>query len=153
MTLLLVSVLSFACGGSDDGGVRLKPTHQVTVGAVEFDVELAVTPAKRSTGLGNRAPLAPNEGMFFVFPEPARETFWMKDVSYPLDFVWISPEREVIEVTASVPPDDGSDLPLYMAEQEVQYVLEIGGGRAEELGIIVGGVVTVEPEIGFEDVS
>ena len=62
---------------------------QVTVENVEFDVELAQTPAEREKGLSNRAELCDQCGMLFIFENNNYHSFWMKDTLVPLDIIWI----------------------------------------------------------------
>ena len=134
--LLLVACLAGAAGCSGDQAAEEAALITVHVGSTTFTAELALTQAERTRGLGGHEPLAPDEAMLFVFPAPSQETFWMKDVSFPLDFVWISEERQVVEITPDVPPDDGSGLRLYESAQDIQYMLEILGGRAAGAGSV-----------------
>src|SRR4030042_2564613 len=53
-------------------------------------VEIADTPEKRSQGLSGRDNLSQNQGMLFIFNQPAIPSFWMKDMNFPLDFIWIN---------------------------------------------------------------
>ncbi len=123
----------------------------VRIGGATFRAELALTVEQRSLGLGGRDALARDAGMLFVLPAEDRASFWMRGMRFPLDFVWISGERRVLQVTERVPPPEegtaGSALPLYRPDEPVRYVLEINGGLADELGISVTDAVTFEPEV------
>jgi uncharacterized protein len=145
---LLALFLTLSCGGGADDRVAVR------IGSASFRAELALTPETRSRGLGGRDALDPDAGMLFVFPKEGIESFWMKGMRFPLDFVWISSDKRVLEVTANVPPlpagTADSVLPLYEPAQLVRYVLEINAGLAQQVGISSGGAVTFQPEVDVE---
>ena len=146
VVLVSLAATTLSCGG----GGHLERTN-VHVGSATFDAELALTPAQRSLGLGGRETLDRDAGMLFVFSTAQRASFWMKGMRFPLDFVWISGDKRVIQLTEGVPPPDAGTadaaLPLYKPDQPVRYMLEINAGIAAELGIRVGAAVTFEPEV------
>ena len=115
------------------------------VGDLEFLVELAADPEKRIKGLSGRPFLEAGTGMLFVFEDPERLRFWMRGMEISLDIVWISSDCRVVDVSEDVPfpdPDTPLDeLPRYFPESPAQYVLEINGGEAAELGLVIGDTV------------
>lgn len=66
-------------------------------------VEIAHTPAAREKGLSNRATLAANAGMLFLFPTPRRACMWMKDTQIPLVAAFIN-ESGIVTQTAAMRP-------------------------------------------------
>jgi uncharacterized protein len=149
---LLILVAAIACGGAAAEVVTPSPRPDstptpttVTVGDASFAVELAVTPQQQAQGLSGRPSLAPGTGMLFILGSEGQPSFWMKDMRFPLDIVWISAEYVVVDITEAVsPPDPGqttSDLPKYMPAEPAQYVLEINAGEAESADIRVGEMV------------
>ena len=123
--------------------VVLRPI--VRVDDLEFPVELAAEPELRIRGLSGRASLDSGTGMLFVFENSERFRFWMREMQFSLDIVWISSGCEVVDISVDVPfPDPStplSDLPRYSPESSAKYVLEINGGEAEDLGLGVGDPV------------
>ena len=121
-------------------------TPVVTVGDTSFVVELAVTPAERNRGLSGHPPLVDNEGMLFVFENEAKWTFWMKEMLFPLDMLWIDAGCTVVDITENAlkpePEQALQDLPRYFPKTLAQYVLEVNSGTAEQTGISVGDQVT-----------
>ena len=105
-------------------------------------VELAVTPAERNQGLSGHPPLADNEGMLFVFENEAKWTFWMKEMLFPLDMLWIDARCAVVDITENAPmPEPGQalqDLPRFFPETLAQYVLEVNAGTAQRTGVSIG---------------
>ena len=76
--------------------------------------------------------------MLFVFPQPAQHSFWMKDMNFPLDFIWIRNSR-VTQVSTHVP---ATQPPVTLApDQPIDQVLEVNAGFIEKYGIKVGDAV------------
>ncbi len=117
----------------------------VTVNDKTFTVEIAQTEEQKAQGLSGRETLDKNSGMIFVFVPTTIPTFWMRDMKFALDFVWISENLEVIDITRNVPPPEPNTplaaLPQYSPKSEVKYVLEINAGQAD--GISIGDRVTI----------
>ena len=110
-----------------------------------FSVEIAADAGSRSTGLSYRDGLARNAGMLFLMSREGVQTFWMKEMRFPLDMVWIGADCRVTGVTHDVPfPEAGtstSELPRYKSPDGTLYVLEINAGLAHDLGITTGAKV------------
>lgn len=110
-----------------------------------FPVELALTAEEIGRGLSGRDFLTPGSGMLFVFVPRVARYFWMFEMRFPLDIVWISAECAVVDVTASIPapaPETPvSELPLYSPSSSAGYVLEINAGEAGIQGIEIGDAV------------
>ena len=149
---LLLLVAAIACGGAaaevvtPPPGPDATPTPTtVTIGDASFAVELAVTQQQQAQGLSGRPGLAPGIGMLFIFESEGLYSFWMKDMRFPLDMVWISAEYAVVDITEDVPPpapgQTTSDLPTYKPAELAQYVLEINAGEAESADIHIGDMV------------
>lgn len=123
------------------------PTEaRITVGQSTLTVQLAVTTAQQSLGLGYRNGLAPNTGMLFVFDAPQIQTFWMKGMRFCLDIVWVS-STEVVGAAESVCPDPpgiaDADRPVQTSPAPVQYVLEVPAGWLKQHGYGAGTPVNL----------
>jgi uncharacterized protein len=114
------------------------PHGSFLVGDKNFEVEIASTIISRVRGLSNRDRLKDNQGMLFIFPQPAMQTFWMKDMRFSIDMVWIR-DGKVVDVTrgAPQPPAGVADwnLPRFSPSSPVDMVLEVSAGQAEEIKI------------------
>ena len=114
----------------------------VTVGRVPFRVELAITSQERIQGLSGHPPIASDEGMLFVFEKAQKYSFWMKEMLFPLDMIWIDAECTVVHITRNAPPQAPgqslADLPRYVPPVPVPYILEINAGEAESVAVTVG---------------
>lgn len=120
---------------------------EMDINGNKLKVEIADTQEKRSKGLGGREKLASDEGMLFIFPKRDKYPFWMKGLTFALDFIWIR-EDKVVDLLHNVePPAPGQtdeSLPIYQSIEEVDQVLEVSGGTAGRLKIKVGDTVVVK---------
>ena len=104
----------------------------------EIPVEVADTLKKRSLGLGQRTTLKKGWGMLFVFEKRKLHRFWMKDMQFPLDIIWLDNHR-IVHIIHNAMPANASDEPEVMASPvPVNFVLEIAAGRAEKLRLKTG---------------
>ena len=126
---------------------------RVTIGAFTWPVELALTGEQQAQGLSGRAELAAGTGMLFVWNQESRRSFWMPDMNFPLDLVWLNGDCAVTHITHNAPPQapgqSQADLPRYTVDQ-VQYVLEINAGEAALHGIKVGDQARFQGRIAGE---
>ncbi len=115
---------------------------RLTVGQASFIVDIARTPSQRALGLSGRLSMNKDQGMLFVFDQPNQRSFWMKDMHFPLDFIWIRGGR-VVETSLNVlPPDQTGGEPMVISPSEkVDRVLEVNAGSVSMYGIKVGDIV------------
>lgn len=117
----------------------------VSIGGIVFAAEIASTPSERNQGLSGRQSLNPQSGMLFVFEGGQASSFWMREMRFPLDFVWISQDCLVADITPDVPAPSPqtplSELPTYTSRHPAAYNFEINAGEAADLGIEIGDAV------------
>ena len=101
----------------------------------KIQTEWAITPDQHAYGLMNRKKMAPDAGMLFVFARPQVASFWMKNTYIPLDILFVSPHRRIVQIVSGARPLDETPI---VSRQEVSFVLELPGGRANEQGVSVG---------------
>jgi len=104
-------------------------------GEARFSVEVADDDAERAQGLMNRESMPRSAGMLFVYPAPKRVGFWMKNTLIPLDIIFMDNTGTVQHVHHQAQP---GDLRPKFGGDNIQYVLEINGGLAAQLGISEG---------------
>jgi hypothetical protein len=113
----------------------------VRIGGTEIPVEVAKTDEERAKGLSGRISLEANKGMLFVFSEPGNYSFWMPDMNFPIDIIWIT-NGKVVGIENNVSNEfDPQNPRFYLPPQPVKYVLEVNAGFAEARGIKIGDIV------------
>jgi uncharacterized membrane protein (UPF0127 family) len=142
-TILLVIFLAFVAMGlglwlfRQNLGDITSERRLLRVGEMTVSVEIADTPEQRTRGLSGRENLGENEGLLFIFPESQQRSFWMKDMRFPLDMVFID-EGEVVEIVRGVPaPSEGSDGTeiRVVSKFPAEWVLEVNSGWVERQGV------------------
>lgn len=130
--------------------LRVRPmeleTIRVSVGAQIFSAEFADTIQSRSQGLSGHAPLGETEGMYFSFPVKASYPFWMKDMTYPLDIIWVA-NGKVIGVSENIPIPETKNilnLPTYSPPAAIDAALEINAGVFKKFNLKIGDEVLTE---------
>lgn len=102
-----------------------------------LELELAQTPAQWEKGLSHRASLSNGSGMLFIFPQFHVPLFWMKDVNFPLDMIWLS-NNMVVDMSLNVPVDNSDNPPTVSPKVPVSMVLEVPAGWVEKHEIKLG---------------
>jgi uncharacterized membrane protein (UPF0127 family) len=103
--------------------------------------ETAITSQQITHGLSDRDPLPENHGMLFIFDHKEQYSFWMKDMKFPLDMIWID-DKVIVDISKNVPvPVVGQNLPIYTPKRQVNRVLEVNAGTADRLGIKVDDTI------------
>jgi len=100
-----------------------------------FDVELALTPEQRSTGLMYRKELAPGRGMLFDFEGEGPIAMWMKNTYVSLDMFFIRADGRIARIAENTVPLSEATIP---SGAPVKAVLEVVAGTAKRLGIAPG---------------
>lgn len=121
-------------------GLLTKSTLQV--GETRVFVELAKKPKDWETGLSKHNNLAADEGMLFIFDRSHVPIFWMKNMQFPLDIIWIK-DGQILSMHTKVPPPAGGELPTYSPNEPVDWVLEVPAGTAEQRGWQEGTLVQI----------
>ena len=128
--LLLVSLTSHAQDAPQLDLERVK----LTSGMHRIDAQVAATPEQRQTGLMHRKNMPQHEGMIFVFDQPAKQCFWMKNTLIPLSTAFLSDDGTIVNI------EDMKPLVLdgHCSAQPVRYVLEMNKGWFAKKGIKAG---------------
>ena len=103
-----------------------------------FRVEVAASAEAQNRGLMFRTELGPDEGMLFPSDPPQARSFWMKNTPLPLDIIFVGTDGRILNIAAMTTP---YSLDSVLSDGVTGAVLELNGGRAEELGIEPGDLV------------
>ncbi len=123
---------------------EMKPTPILQINSQTYFVEIADDDQERSKGLMQRNSLPQNAGMLFIFPRKERYSFYMKNMLFPIDIVWIN-ENTVVDISENIPVAlTQTYTPLYQPKVPVDKVLEINAGEAKRVGITTGKKVEIK---------
>jgi uncharacterized membrane protein (UPF0127 family) len=96
------------------------------------ELEPVQTPEALTKGLSGRDSLAENKGMLFIFDSPDQQCFWMKDMNFSIDMIFLDANKKVVRTFDNVSPES---YPNNYCADDVKYVIEITAGKANGLGI------------------
>lgn len=118
--------------------------QQLKIGESIINIEVADTSGERSKGLSGRESLASSSGMLFVYPESKQYRFWMKDMKFNIDIIFIDNgkvEDFIKDVSAPNPGQKDQDLPVYQPQKPIDMVLEVNSGFVDRQQIKIGDTV------------
>ena len=126
----------------------------VKIGNASIKTEVADSDAKKQKGLSGRSSLDKNSGMLFIMNNKVIPTFWMKDMKFAIDIIWILSssgdvkDGKIVQIDKNVEPQTGSTpdskLKLYSSKSAVDYVLEVNSGYSDLHNIKVGDSLLIE---------
>lgn len=119
---------------------------QWQLGQEIIELTVAETPAQLERGLGDWNGIDDSEGMLFELGKKEIPYFWMKNVEFPIDIIWLD-GSVIVDISEQVPaqpgvPDD--ELTLYFPSQQVDRVIEVSAGFARKYGISVGNELVID---------
>ncbi|WP_378944345.1 DUF192 domain-containing protein [Paracoccus sp. R86501] len=108
---------------------------------LSFDIEVVDTPESRAQGLMYRKDVPPGTGMLFIYEQPQRVSFWMRNTLVPLDMVFLDASGVIRHIHPNARPLDETPVPGALIgdpHPDRLMVLEIAGGEAARLGLADG---------------
>jgi uncharacterized protein len=121
----LVFVAMVALSAVAQTGPQLQlPRSKLNAGMHVLDVQLAQTPEQRQIGLMWRKDMPQHEGMLFVFEQPAKQCFWMRNTLLPLSAAFVADDGTIVNIADMKPQTDDS----HCSDKPVRFVLEMNQG-------------------------
>jgi uncharacterized protein len=112
---------------------------RIVVNGFAISADVAITDDDQIKGLSIRDQMNENEGMLFVYGEPSRQSFWMKDMKFPIDIIWLNGTGSVVHVEENLKPCVPSlECPSFSPNENAQYVLETVAGFAQKHHLKIG---------------
>jgi uncharacterized membrane protein (UPF0127 family) len=99
---------------------------------VSITAELAVSDEERQQGLMYREKIDSDQGMLFVFEQEDKYSFWMKNMKFSIDMIWLDRDKRIVHIERKVPPCKSDPCPSYSPLIPALYVLELKAGSADE---------------------
>jgi uncharacterized membrane protein (UPF0127 family) len=137
-TLTLWTLCAFILLGHTKGSCNetYRNDQKLTVNGHVLKAQIAKTETEKQKGLGGKACIPENQAMLFEFEKSSYYPFWMKDMKFPIDIVWIDSSKKVITVKSNVTP---STYPqTFVSGKPAQYVLELQENSSKKFNISEG---------------
>jgi uncharacterized membrane protein (UPF0127 family) len=113
---------------------RSPKTTPVKLGSHTYQLETASTAAAKEQGLSGRAGMPVNHGMVFTYAVSGQQCFWMKDMRFSLDMIWLDSAHKIVKITPDLAPKTYPANYCALA----QYVVELNAGQAAQAGLQLG---------------
>lgn len=121
-------------------------------------VEIADSDLTREIGLSGRQKLKEyfidnkliTEGMLFSFPTESKPVFWMKDMNFDLDIIWLDHNLKIVYIeknarTSSYNKENPNSSQFFTSGNiPAKYVLEINSGYFDKMNLKVGDIMRMQ---------
>lgn len=115
---------------------------KIKINNTEVDAREAISEEDKIKGLGVFEKIEENKGMIFIYENQGIYGFWMKNMKFPIDIIWIDENKKIIDITKSVSPETFPEV--FKPKAPAKYILEVNAGFADENNIKEGDYTEFE---------
>jgi uncharacterized membrane protein (UPF0127 family) len=141
--------LTLSSNGAEQSAFRkVDFANKVKINNTVFDTNFTDDIYERNLGFSNVEKVDENQAMLFIFEDPSIETFWMKDMNFDLDILWIDENFKILKIDKNVSKNGYDKNHPNLSEKlhspaPVKYVLEIPAGNSEKNKIKIGDKIEI----------
>ena len=141
--LLLLLVIAFLFTQNFFGVLGNNAT--ATIRKQTFHIDVARTPKEKQIGLSDKKSIPANYGMYFPFEKADYYAFWMKNMKFSIDMIFLR-DNKIVTIHSNIPAPttENNNLPLYQPNEPANAVLEITAGLSQKYGFAKGDLVTLK---------
>ena len=109
-----------------------------------FKLYVARAPKDKEIGLSKYKNLSKDMGMLFLFEKKDYYSFWMKQMEFPIDIIFIQ-DGKIVTIYKNVEPpkSENGGLLIYKPKEPSNMVLEINAGLSSKYKLKVGDKVNL----------
>jgi uncharacterized membrane protein (UPF0127 family) len=137
--LLVAIIVWIFCVLPKDTNIKNIAKYKLEVNGKNIPLIVSDTEASRVAGLSGRASLVKGSAMLFVFDEPDTYGFWMKDMKFPIDIIWLDENNKIVYIEKSVSIDSYPEQ--FFPPEKSLYVIEANAGFSDENKLEVGNIL------------
>lgn len=116
----------------------------VSINGYKVLLALASTDEQRIKGLSGLEKLNENEGMLFLFDQPSKQGFWMNEMKFPIDIIWLDSNGRVIHTERNLEPCRiFMACHVYTPQVDSLYVIELRSGFTNDHSIMNGTIINL----------
>jgi uncharacterized membrane protein (UPF0127 family) len=148
--VVIVLLLAAVAGGYfywqslPDPSIATMPKLNATLNNVTFSLYAPTDTEGLQKGLSIFDKLEPNEGMIFRGLPVGQQAFWMQDMKFDIDIIWVNKDNEVIHIVNDASKDSFPNQFKNPVDRPSAYVIELNAGMAEKHSIYPGTQVTIQ---------
>ncbi|MEI6581128.1 MAG: DUF192 domain-containing protein [bacterium] len=140
LAIIFVSVLgSFFENNNYSEKINIENIKYIKIAGQKIKVDIALSSEVQERGLSGRTSLKEDEGMLFIFKKPSIYRFWMKEMNFPIDMIWISEDLRVVYIKKNATPESYPET--FTSTKDAKYVLEVFGLFSEKNNLREGDKV------------
>jgi len=115
-----------------------------TINGIKFNLEIAETENEKTVGLAKYQSIEKDFAMYFPFDQKDYYSFWMKDMKFPIDILYID-NGKIVAIFKNVknPKSQNEELKIYKPEQLASSVLEISAGLSDKYNFQIGDTIKI----------
>jgi uncharacterized membrane protein (UPF0127 family) len=144
--IFLLSILLTGCVVQGLKETNVVNDFSLYIGSQRFSVEVAASLDQQMQGLSNRKFLEPTAGMLFVYKDLVSPGFWMKDMNFSIDIIWVK-DNTVVGWTVAHPELIGKELPIYYPPEPINRVFEVNAGTVEKIDLKIGDTIEFSEQL------
>jgi uncharacterized membrane protein (UPF0127 family) len=137
LTILIILIIAFLTLN-----YFLPKNPRAEINGHVFSLYLAETPEEQSVGLAKYKKIDTNQGMLFLFNKSDYYSFWMKNMQFPIDIIFVNGNK-VVDIFQNVPVSLNGELPIYTTKTKADKVLEINASLAKKYDIKIGSEIKI----------
>jgi len=115
---------------------------EATLRGEQLLLEVADTPELRTQGLSGREKLSQGSGMLFIFDNMNLYGFWMKDMKFSLDIMWLDADKKIVYIEKNLSSDTYPTI--FTPASPAQYVLEVPAGFVDNSNVSLGDFLDIK---------
>jgi len=145
LVLVFVGILAYSVYKPKDKPKEYPKVSNVEQKLIRIDfekLELALRPEEHRRGLMFRDSICDRCGMLFVFPEEKELSFWMLNVNFPLDLIFMDSSGKIVKIYENTTPNNADKK--YLSERPAQFVLEVKAGFVSATKLQEGQVIDIQ---------
>lgn len=143
--LLTAAAIPFSQNYIKDNKLPFAKTPAVKINNQTFRLYIADSAQKKEVGLSDKTSMPQDYGMLFQFEKPDYYSFWMRDMKFPIDIIFLKDNRIVTIHSSTQPPKSKDDsLAIYKPEEPANAVFEINAGLAQKYGFKKGDELKIQ---------
>jgi len=116
----------------------------IQIGSKNYEIYITESRENQTTGLAAFEEIKENQGMIFEFPEEDYHAFWMKNMKFDIDMIFLDQNNQVIQIFENVQKSSyksDTDFQTYMPKLKSKFVIEIKSGETKKNGLRTGDVI------------
>ena len=141
---IFLAFYSFKNNSSRNISIEQKETVKyIKIGDKTIKVDVVSTPELLEKGLSGRKDMKEDEGMLFVFKNSSKYSFWMKNMNFAIDMIWINESLNVVYIKKDAKPESFPEV--FSTNTDAKYVLEVMSGFSKKNNLKEGDSVKFLP--------